>query len=71
MRAHGLDALPLLDKDEPQVILDIDMAMMPQAPRLPARPRAMRSAERDHTGAVFRGEDDMTSDEDHDVELPG
>lgn len=38
---NHLDALPLLDKDEPQVILDIDMTMMPQTPRLSAQPRVV------------------------------
>ena len=65
MGANRIDALPLLDEDEPQPVLDIDMAVMRQAPRLATRPRAMLGAERDHTLAMLGGEDDVAGDEDH------
>ena len=41
MRMHRLDALPLLDEDEAVGVLDIDMAVMRQTPRLAPRPRAV------------------------------
>ena len=65
MGAHRGDIRPLLDKDEAVGLLDIDMAAMPQTPRLTARPRAMLGAERDHALAMLGGEDDVAGDEDH------
>lgn len=65
MGADRVDALPLLDEDEAQVVFDIDMAMMRQTPRLAARPRAMLGAERDHALAMLGSEDDVAGDEDH------
>lgn len=69
MGADRVDALPLLDKDEAQVVFDIDMAMMRQTPHLAARPRAMLGAERDHAVAMLGGEDDVAGDEDHNIRL--
>lgn len=65
MRSHRVGAFPFLDEDEAVGVLDIDMAMMRQTPRLAARPRAMLGAERDHALAVLGGEDDVAGDEDH------
>ena len=65
MRAHRVDALPLLDEDEAVGVLDIDMTMMRQTPRFAARPRAMLGAERDHAVAIFEGENDVAGNEDH------
>ena len=65
MRPHRVGAFPLLDEDEAVEVLDIDMAMMRQTPRLTARPRAMLGAERDHALAMLWGEDDVAGDEDH------
>src|SRR3546814_6993684 len=67
MRAHRIDALLLLNEDEAVGVLDIDMAMMRQTPRLTPRSRAMLGAERDHALAMFGGHDDLAGDEDHDV----
>lgn len=65
MGAHRVDALPLLDEHQPVGVLDIDMAIMRQTPRLAPRPRAMLGAERDHALAMLGGEDDVAGDEDH------
>lgn len=63
MRAHRVDALPLLDEHQPVGVLDIDMTMMRQTPRFAARPRAMLGAQRDHALAMLGGEDDVAGDE--------
>ena len=39
--AHRVDALALLDGHQPVGVLDIDMAIMRQTPRLAPRPRAV------------------------------
>ena len=65
MRAHRVDALPLLDEHQPVGVFDIDMAIMRQTPRLGPRPRAMFGAEGDHAIAMFGGEDDVAGDQDH------
>src|SRR3546814_16129641 len=56
MRAHRIDALLLLNEDEAVGVLDIDMAMMRQTPRLPPRSRAMLGAERDPALAMRSAE---------------
>lgn len=65
MGAHRVHIRPLLDKDEAHVVLNIDMAVMRQTPRLPARPRAMPGAERDHALAILGDQDDVAGDENH------
>lgn len=69
MGADRIDALPFLDKHQPVGVLDIDMAMMRQTPRLGPRPRTMLGAERDHALAMLGGEDDVAGDEDHSCSL--
>lgn len=53
MGAHGVDALPLLDEHQPVGVLDVDMAIVRETPRLRPRPRAMLGAERDHALAML------------------
>lgn len=65
MGAHRVDALPLLDEHQPVGVLDIDVAVVRQTPRLAPRPRAMLGAYRDHALAMLWGEDDVAGDEDH------
>ena len=65
MGADRIDAPPLLDEHQPVGVFDIDMAIMREAPRFGARPRAMPGAERDHAHAMLGGEDDVAGDEDH------
>lgn len=64
MGAHRVDALPLLDEHQPVGVLDIDMAVMRQTPRLTPRPRAMLGAERNHALAMLGGQDDVADNED-------
>lgn len=65
MRPHRVDALPLLDEHQPVGVLDIDMAVVRQTPRLAPRPRTMLGAERDHALAMLGGKDDVAGDKDH------